>query len=154
MKLKLTSCLLILAATLGATIPANANPTDSVINSILDRCSSTHVGNVVRNNVSSRSSFRLRDKSKKANVGARVAFIRAGGSGASRDYQVQENQHSYDHSTITPVVGQDCSTNVTVVGDILMNHENNATMRYSIDAELYKFDRQQRRERLNRMFRW
>ena len=154
MQLKHIGSILIGTATLGLGIPVQANQLTPLQDRILNSCSTTHVGDVIQNDVVSQSTSRVRDRFTKARVGAKVWGISAGGSGESKRHAMDQNDYSHDRSRSTPVLGQDCSTNVRAVAEIEINSQDNQTIRYGIDADVYKFERQLRRERINRMFSW
>ncbi|MCA1991145.1 MAG: hypothetical protein LDL41_03735 [Coleofasciculus sp. S288] len=135
--------LLVASATFIAAMPGYANPLDPLYDTVANRCSDVFGPSDTQNDIFSSDTSSSSRRYRRAEVGARIWGIRAGGSGEGLNERTNNSSYFHDRSTTTVARGEDCSANVITSGEVIMNHQDNVTKRYQL-----------RRERINNMLNW
>ena len=173
MKLKALLSIFATATSLASVVtPAFANPTtfEEVTNFYhSDRsaeiCDDVALGHSTQNNNGSRHSSQSNSISRGGGGGFKVGKISANANGQRTSSRSTRNGNQWNRDRTTLVTGRNCSVNSTNMSNIIMNQQDNDTMRHlgnveqemnqtNNDTQRYIFEGSVRRDRQNNMFRY
>lgn len=173
MKLKTLVVIFSTTASLASLVPpAFANPTtfremtDFYHNARAGNlCDDVALGHDTQNNSGARYSSEGSSISRGGGGGLRVGRISANANGHRSSSQSTDNGNQWDRDRTTLVTGRNCAVNSTNMSNIIMNQQDNDTMRHlgdidermnrtNNDTQRYVFQGSMRRDRLNNMFQY
>ena len=127
-------------------------------------CDDVALGNDTQNNSGSRHSSSSKTRSGGGGIGFKFLGIGGNINGRGSNSESESSGNQWDLGRRTLRTGTNCSTHSTNVTNLMMNRQNNETMRYGIDSQermnqvnndtqRYMFDGSMRNDFLNNMFR-